>query len=203
MTISYTNFRPLVVPAMLMACSLEASDLLLNGTGSLYDVENIHHWQGHLESRSPVNVDNHYKSDFRTPKQHIENIRNVFDPSISTLANIFEVSRQSIYKWLSESSNPEVDKIKKIKEISLIADAVVNAGVERKKDFLEMKNRDGRSLLDLLKNKESYEAHVNGLIKEMKEMTLSYQRSGLSQTKSIKSKDWLNSVSIPTYFDEV
>ena len=177
---------------------------LLVGTGSVYDFERTETWRHHIQPRVDFIVDatnepneNGTRLDIRTAGEHIENIRSALSPPVSDLAALFDVSRQSVYKWVAGSSIPEEDKLEKIKELSRIADAFRLAGVSRAGSLLKMKAFGGRSLMDLIKSDQNRPEHVASLIDEARTMESSYAQSGLASSKSQPTNDWQSSVSIP------
>jgi transcriptional regulator with XRE-family HTH domain len=172
------------------------STFLITGTGSTFALENISQWQHHIEQRSALSFENSMGYiDARTVKEHLENIRIVLCP----LAQVLDVSRQAIYKWLASNASPEADKFERIKNLSKVADILKRSGISRTQIILKIKNIDGMSLFDLLKNKQPYESHLKALVAECLAMETAYLQSGVSQSRSKPSKDWLFYLSIPTY----
>jgi len=178
--------------------------LLLTGTGCNYSMDHAHGWSSYVQTRVPFIIDSSDASfkdveqiDVRTVAEHIENIRGVFDPSISDLALLFDVSRQTIYKWMSGTSTPEQDKSARIAEFSRTADEFRKSEVLRARSLLKIKTFDGRSLMDLFRSGESSDEHVKTLIIEAKAMENSYKKSGLSSSKSKSTSDWQSYISIP------
>ena len=177
---------------------------ILFGTGSVYALDRAESWRHHIQPRVPfivdaanAQVDNAARPDVRTASEHIQSIRSVLNPAIADLAGLFDVSRQAIYKWLSGDSTPEPDKLKRIVELSKIADAFQAAGVSRAGTLLKMQAFAGLSLMDLIKSGENRSEHVAALISEAKAMEASYKQSGLEKSKSEPSSDWQSSISIP------
>lgn len=178
--------------------------LVLAGTGSLYPLDRAESWRSYLKGRAPLVVDiaetqstNADRPDIRTAAEHIENIREVLNPSVSDLAGLFDVSRQAIYKWLAGSSTPEADKLERICQLSKIADALVAADVSRADSLLKMKAFGGRSLMELIKSGENRPEHLAALIQEARVMETSYRESGLATTKAKPTSAWQSSISIP------
>ena len=182
------------------------ASLLIAGTGSSYPLNNAKTWKAFVQPRASLDfeqVENlSLKMDLRTPAEHLQNIRTVLNPPISELAVLFDVSRQAIYKWLSEESQPEADKLLHITKLSQIADAFQEAGIHRGGALLNMKLFEGQSLLDLLKARQPYEKQVRELIAEAQIMETAYQKSGLAQSNARPTNDWLSSVSIPAHHEE-
>lgn len=177
---------------------------VLFGTGTVYGLDRSESWRYHIQPRVAFTVDTGESSgntdarpDVRTAVEHLENIRKVLNPQVADLASLFDVSRQAIYKWLAGTSMPEDDKFDRIVQLSRIADAFQSSGVSRAGTLLKMKTFGGRSLMELIASREVKDEHVAALIAEAKAMERSYQRSGLTTSKSQPTNDWQSSVSIP------
>ncbi|WAR44952.1 helix-turn-helix domain-containing protein [Methylomonas rapida] len=177
---------------------------LLVGTGTAYSMDRTEEWRHHIQPRVAFVVDKVPEStdlpatpDVRTAVEHIDNIRSVLNPSVADLANLFDISRQAIYKWLSGDSIPEPEKLDRIVKLSQIADDFNAEKISRAGSLLKMKTFNGRSLMDLLKAGEDCTMQVTALIKEAKAMEVSYQRSGLANSKAKLTSDWQSYLSIP------
>ncbi len=177
---------------------------LLVGTGSAYSMDRTEEWRHHIQPRVTFVVDKSVESsdrssapDVRSAVEHIENIRSVLSPSVADLANLFDITRQAVYKWLSGDSIPEPEKLRRIVKLSQIADAFNAEKISRASSLLKMKTFNGRSLMDLLKTGEDCTAQVVALIAEAKAMEASYKRSGLASSKAKPTSDWQSYVSIP------
>ena len=135
--------------------------------------------------------------DVRSALEHLKNILSVLKPAISDLASTFDVSRQDIYKWLSNDCKPEPEKHSRIEALSQIADVFKEADVTRAGNLLKMKI-SGRSLLDIVKSGGNWRDAVKILIDESQAMDRAYERSGLARSKAKKTSDWLSEHSIPS-----
>lgn len=135
--------------------------------------------------------------DERTPVQHLQNIRNILALPVADLASLFEVSRQSIYKWLAQDSFPEMDKIARITELSKVAVLFKNSGIHRAGILLNMKLFSGQSLFWLFKARKPYENELRELIAEAQVMEKAYEECGIAQSNTKPTNDWLSSISIP------
>lgn len=140
--------------------------------------------------------------DLRNPTQHLDNIKEVFSIPVSELAGCFGVTRQSIYKWMAGTANPEEDKIAKIAELSRLADAFREAGVTRPAELIKMKAFEGRSMMDMFKSNETYAQLIPVLIKESRIMDDSYNSSGLANLQHGRTDDWKATTSVP-FADDV
>lgn len=175
------------------------------GTGSTYDTERAEEWRDFVKKRLPCYSEKINRSvhiDLRMPVEHLENIRAVFNPSISELAHLFSVSRQCIYKWLAQDSHPESHTLKHIVIVSQVADRFKNANVSRINILVKMKAFDGRSLLELLKMGQDCKKQIEILINEGRAIEMAYQRSGIAQSKTKSTRDWVPDVSIPAYRED-
>lgn len=186
------------------AFAVFGSALTLIGTGTVYKLNRTEDWRTLVQARVPFIVDvvpqsesSAERPDVRTAAQHLSNIRQVLNLAISDLAIAFGVSRQAIYKWLSDDATPEPDKRERIVTLSRVADAFRDAGVSRASALLKMKAFDGRSLLELLPEGKLRQEDVQTLIAEAKAMDALYASSGLSGSRTKPTADWQTSVSIP------
>lgn len=129
----------------------------------------------------------------------VENIKNVFDIPISSIADILNVSRQAVYKWLANTSMPDENKHAVIKTFSQVADKFKKAGINRPGILLKMKAFEGRSLSDILLAGENADFYISALIKEAKIRESSYKKSGLSESKANPTDEWRSYISIPGF----
>ncbi len=181
---------------------------LATGTGGGYFPENVKDWISHpyIEHRLPdfevLSEESSLVSvsvDVRTILEHIENIKNVFNVPISNIADMLNVSRQAVYKWLSNISAPEQNKKELIIKFSQVADEFKEAGIIRSGILLKMKAFGGRSLGDILLTSEAPNVYVAKLINEARIMESSYKKSGLSESKTKPTNEWQSYISIPGF----
>lgn len=183
--------------------------VMLVGTGSAYAMDRSDAWRPYLQHRVPfifksnVQGNSTERVDVRTPIEHLENIRAVLNPAVSDLASVFDVSRQAIYKWLSNDSNPEPENSVRVQALSQIADSFKESGIVRASSLLKMKTFGGRSLMDIVKAGDDWHEAVNVLIAESRAMERSYELSGLAKSKAKPTSDWQASQSIPSLREDV
>lgn len=178
---------------------------LLLGTGSAFSTERASNWRDYVQPRVNFSivekdekpVDNLNKVDLRSPYEHIENIKDILNVSVSELASVCGVTRQSIYKWLSGSSSPEPENLEALISLSHVADAFDQSKVNRAEHMAKVKMFNGKSILDLVREKENIREEVAALIKEAMVMEASYEKSGLSQSSAKPNNNWQSYVSIP------
>jgi len=206
----YANHTVGINPRLpLRSVAQTAFVMMLAGTGSAYAMDRLDTWRPHLQHRVPfipeagVHGNGSERIDVRTPLEHLENIRTVLNPAVSDLASVFDVSRQAIYKWLSNDSKPEAEKSARVQALSQIADAFKEAGVARAGSLLKMKTFGDRSLMDIVKAGDDWHEAVDALITESRAMERAYERSGLAKSKAKPTSDWQTSQSIPASREDV
>ena len=184
--------------------------LLVAGTGSAYPIHDADSWFKTVKPRVSFSLakeskthKNEERLDVRTSVEHIENIREILNPSMTDLAAVFGVSRQAVYKWISRDSEPEPATQLKVSMLSRVADQLNAANVERAGSLVKMKAFEGRSLMDLVKLGISSSDHISALIAEAARMQSNYSDSGVRSSKAIPSDSWKSYVSIPGSFEQV
>ena len=203
--LSFLTAAPVATFAAGSGVTCPSSDIIHQpGTGSGLYLRDCTSLLSEFNERAP---DFHYKKsdadsdrpDARLPSAHLANIRQVFNPAVSDLAEAFGVSRQAVYKWLSGDTSPEEDRLELIVALSQAADAFKEAGVMHPSSFLKMRAFEGRSMLDLIaEGRLSQEQHVKVLIHEARARDEAYQRSGLAERRNSPVTDaWLSELSIP------
>ena len=152
------------------------------GTGTVYEMTRNHYWQSYVKKRvlfafeSPQQVQHlSIRIDARSPSEHLCNIKDIFELSVSWLANTLNVSRQSVYKWLSNRVQPEEEKTRILSNLSRAADSFRDAGVVRAGSLLKMKAFEGKSLIDLILSGAECSRQVRVLIAEAKAMEEAYR----------------------------
>ncbi|MDR1462095.1 MAG: helix-turn-helix domain-containing protein [Azoarcus sp.] len=179
----------------------------MDGTGSMLDVARAEEWREMLRARVPYLVDIDSadgaapRPDLRSAPEHLANIRKTFNPAITDLAVVFNVSRQAIYKWINGEATPEPDKFKRIYTLGHAADALRNAGVMRASAIWKMKAFDSQSLMELAAADQLLPSHIQLLIDEARKMDAAYKRSGLASSKAKSSDEWRAELSIPGAFE--
>ncbi len=140
--------------------------------------------------------------DVRAPLEHLNNIRTVLHLSIAEIAHVCDVSRQAVYKWLSQDAKPEPDNIKYICTLSYVADEFKKAGVIRSGSLLTVKAFKDLSLIDLIKAGKPHDECLKALIKEARSMEDAYNNSGLASSQRKPTKDWRSAFAGPAYRED-
>jgi len=95
--------------------------------------------------------------------ENLERVREVFSPGMSNLAEIFGVSRQTIYNWLN-GEQPRPDHITKLQDLANAADTIAEAKIPRTAALLKRPVSKGRSLFQVARNGGSMQAVAQQLI---------------------------------------
>jgi transcriptional regulator with XRE-family HTH domain len=179
--------------------------LLVASTGSVLDISRAEDWRAEVEARTPIKIvmeDSPVaRPDLRSASALLINIREVLNPSITDMATVFGVSRQSVYKWMNDEVTPEQNKFKRIRTLGRVADAFRDAHIRHAHAIVKMKAFDGRSLLDLVAADRLEKLHIDDLIAESRKMDAAYDHSGMARSKAKPTNDWLATVSIPGYIE--
>jgi DNA-binding XRE family transcriptional regulator len=90
--------------------------------------------------------------DTRTISEKLITIRSSFGLNTSDLANIFDVSRPTIYAWLDNNQEPKPETTSKLYNLVRLADEFKSLGLSRPDSLVKRPIFDGYSLLDKLIN---------------------------------------------------
>ncbi len=177
------------------------------GTGSVYDIKHADAWIPSIKHRVSFSINKSEaltentkllsSPDLRTPAQHLENIRSIFNIPVSNIADLLNVSRQAVYKWLAGNSTPEQEKQYIITTLSQTADKFHEAKISRPDALLTMKAFNGQSLIDIVFSGKDPTQHITILVREAKIMQEAYESSGLSLSKAKPTNNWQSYISIP------
>lgn len=178
-----------------------------HGTGSRFPVHQASNWlrlvagRGVLQvattSQLPSDLPRAPATDVRTAAEHLANIREVFRPAISDLADAFGVSRQAVYKWLGGNAGPELDRLHRIQALSQAADRFREEKIDRAPLLMKMKVKDRKTLLDFIATGDNIKEIVETLITEAKLMREAHSHLGLNGSRTRPNEAWRAEVSVP------
>jgi DNA-binding transcriptional regulator YiaG len=83
----------------------------------------------------------------RTPAQNLARVREVLKPAVLELANLFGVSRQSVYAW-QDGAQPSAEAAARLASLAEAADVFADAGIKVDAKTLRRKVAGGRTVLD-------------------------------------------------------
>lgn len=83
----------------------------------------------------------------RTPAQNLARVREVLKPAVLELANLFGVSRQSVYAW-QDGAQPSAETAARLASLAQAADVFADAGIKVDATTLRRKVAGGRTVLD-------------------------------------------------------
>lgn len=92
----------------------------------------------------------------RTPAENVANIREVLKPTVSELASLFRVSRQTVYDW-QKGTQPAPKYETKLEDLSKAADVFLMEGVPVTPYLLKRRIAGGKTLFDFVREGGSAE----------------------------------------------
>lgn len=90
----------------------------------------------------------------RTPIENLQFIREYFNPAISDLASVLNVTRQSIYNWISGAPVKE-ENFSKLQDLAQAAVLLEKEGVAMNVSLLKRKFSNGKTLFQIVQSGES------------------------------------------------
>ena len=87
----------------------------------------------------------------RTAVEDIERIREVLSPGISTLADVFGVTRQTVYNWMKgERLKPE--HFARLKDLAHATDLLAESGISLSGTLLKRKVINGKNIFEIVRD---------------------------------------------------
>ncbi len=99
----------------------------------------------------------------RTPAEDLAYVREVLKPSVSELANLFGVSRQTVYDWHS-GTQPAPVHIARLEDLARAADIFTTEGVIASSQMLRRVIANDKNFLEMIREGESAENTARMLI---------------------------------------
>lgn len=100
----------------------------------------------------------------RTAAADLKQVRSIFQASISDLAALFGVTRQTIYDWLGGEQQPRPAHLARMGDLLDAASAIESAGYTVSRRALNQTLADGHSLFDKVRTGESLKGATEELI---------------------------------------
>ena len=91
--------------------------------------------------------------DTLSPTQLVHKIRDAFSLNISDFANIFGVSRPTVYAWL-DGQEPKPESLKHIQQLSKTADSVIGLNINKMDKLIHRPIFNGKSFLQKMTQNE-------------------------------------------------
>lgn len=101
------------------------------------------HWMRNATAQHVTNL-----VETATPAQDLQRIRDILTPGMSTLANIFGVSRQTIYNWLN-GEQPRGEHIVRLRDLAEAAEIFAEADIPITGDLLKRPVLEGKNLFEV------------------------------------------------------
>lgn len=92
----------------------------------------------------------HSVRPLREPKDNLAHVRSVLKPSISELAVLFGVTRQTVYNWMS-GERPSPESAEKLDDLARAADVFLAEGMSTSSYLLKRKLHNGKSIVDVVR----------------------------------------------------
>jgi transcriptional regulator with XRE-family HTH domain len=86
----------------------------------------------------------------RGPQEDLAQIRAVFKPSISEIAGVFGVSRQSVYNWMA-GEKPSQESVERLDDLARAADMFLADGIAGSSYLFRRKLETGKTLMDTVR----------------------------------------------------
>ncbi len=99
----------------------------------------------------------------RGPDRDLAQIRAVFKPSISDIAGIFGVSRQSVYNWIA-GEKPSDESVEKLDDLARAADLFLADGVASSSYLFRRKLENGKTLMETVREGGSAQDAARSLL---------------------------------------
>ena len=109
---------------------------------------------------------------------------------VSEIASVFGVNREDVYAWLSGKTKIPVEKEKTLTCFIEVIDYFEKKGFKKTSHIFKMKNKEGKTILDLIKINENWHSTALELLEELSKMEQQYQKSGISKSKAKPTGDW-------------
>jgi transcriptional regulator with XRE-family HTH domain len=101
--------------------------------------------------------------DLRSPVDNLARVREVFVPSVTDLASLFNVSRQTIYNWQSgETIAPE--NADRLERLARAADHLAEHSLGQKLSVLRRRISNGKNFFELVKSGADAESIARTLV---------------------------------------
>lgn len=120
---------------------LPTADYILARSQRGYAFENIDYSRG---------VERPEDAGFRSPSQNLARIRETLSPSVTDLAFMFNVSRQTIYNWLAGDPIARGNE-DRLERVASAADVLADHGLSGRPSVLRRKLRGGKTFFELVR----------------------------------------------------
>jgi transcriptional regulator with XRE-family HTH domain len=104
------------------------------------------------------------QAGIRLPIENLKRIRAVFKPSISDMANLLSVSRQTVYNWIA-GERPSAESATRLEDMARAADLLAAHGLSTSAYLFTRKIRDGKNLMDIAMDGGSAEEAARSLVR--------------------------------------
>lgn len=142
-----------------------------------------------LQYKSPAKAPQTVVALLPTSVQDLARIRHVLKPTVLELANLFGVSRQTVYDWQS-GSQPSAQTSARLADLASAADVFAKAGVTVNTQTLRRKIAGGATLLDAVLNGDNATELAQSLVGTLQREDS--QRERLAQLLAGRKREPIN-----------
>jgi DNA-binding XRE family transcriptional regulator len=163
-----------ISPSLFIARRGAAVIALLVGTGGLANAAYIternqrgypfEHFELGMEHSAQPSVN----LEVPTAAKNLARVKEVFEPSITELASLFEVSRQTIYNW--QAGQPiAAENERRLEQLARAADILDEQGLAQKVSVLRRPISDGKNFFDLVRLGSQPDTIAHALVKAIQD----------------------------------
>lgn len=185
---SSIGYRPVALSGFVagaVACAF------LVGTGGMTTPDYIQHRRERGYQFVQVGIPEGMNAGIRPPAENLHQIRAVFKPSISDVATLLDVSRQTVYNWMA-GERPSPESANRLEDLAKAADLVAAHGLSTSADLFKRKIRDGKTLTDIVRDGGSAQDAARSLVRiaEQEAEQRDLLKNRLSGRKFAKQNDF-------------
>ena len=107
--------------------------------------------------------------------QNLARVRKVLKPTMLELANLFGVSRQTVYDW-EHGSQPALLTAQRLAKLARVADVFLDEGLSVDARTLRRKGAGGKTLIDAVSSGDDAESVARSLVSALKREALQRER---------------------------
>lgn len=138
--------------------------------------------------------------EVRSPAENLARVKRVFEPSVTELASVFNVSRQTIYNWQAGQAIAQENE-HRLSQLALAAEMLEEQGLAGKISVLRRAITDGKNLLQLVREGTDPPILANALIETIRHELDQRRRLDARLANRARKPVKMDDVGVP-HFDE-
>jgi DNA-binding transcriptional regulator YiaG len=142
-------------------------------------------------------------ADVRTPVDDLNQIRKIFHPAVTDLANALGVSRQAIYDW--QAGKPiAAENASRLSDLARAADIFALEGLTSTAQLLRRPISSGKNFYTIVRDGGSAESAARSLIEIVRRETQQHQKLAARLAgRPLPSRDAYEDIGIPVFEEDV